>query len=478
VHALSELRHLKWRVVYALCAGRLTAWLFGLVLRVYAAMSDIAAADGFISAVERRFVYSGWPFYGYGWTNLHVSRFAVAARRHLYNREAVRVRRPTTSRPPRLACIGQFVGLLGFPKRVLQACPVPLVIADIGYANRHAEYLRDCAVAYRAFDANAAADTSGDIAAFLKAADVDLVLNIGQKPFVYDLLDHVDAPCVANYCVGSDLLHHPNVDIQFHGQPEADYFVVEGRMFCGTTARTFGGSRVHPIMGYIDPRGLALDAPRPWVDRDPLIVCHGSLFKFANAQFLDVLCDVLADDRRIELVLVGKDNAQALQSITRHATDRDVAGQVHYEGEFASLRNDAGDVDAGGWHRLVDLLQRARLAPDPFPIGGGSSRFEAYALGTPSPHMGVRFEREAWCRPQPGNCEIPGLLIRRATAWTVDEYRHLCRLCLGDASYADGLSHEQVALARHVADVRRFWRDILDGYEAWRASAARAREAA
>src|SRR5438552_2339388 len=77
-----------------------------------------------------------------------------------------------------------------------------------------------------------------------------------------------------------------------------------------------------------------------------------------------------------------------------------VSSRVHYEGAFESARSKSGVVADHGWSKLCSYLADARLAPDPWPIGGASARFEAYAMGVPSVHMAVRFDEASWGRPQ------------------------------------------------------------------------------
>lgn len=466
----TELGQLQWRILYAVFTGRTAETVVTWLLRGIGVVAGQQAPERVLGWIERRFAYSGWPYYGYGWMNLHVSRLTAGARRRVTGRSPRTVRRSPREHPRRIGCIGRFVALLGFPKELLEACPTELVVADIGYAGRHAAYLRDSVASYAAFDLDTHAgydDQVSRIASFFAGANVDMVLNVGHKREAHDVIDLLDVPCIANYCAGSDLLHHPKVDIQYHGQPEADYFVRDGRMFCGTTGRFFSRQYVHTVTGYIDPRGLDFGAPRTWNQREPLIVCHGSLFKYASPPLLDILCGLLAADRRLPLAIVGKDDGKALSAIQARAAHWKVGGQVHYEGHFSAVRDEAGKVDAAGWNRSLDLLRRARLAPDPFPIGGGSARYEAYAMGVPSVHMGVCFDPAAWGRPQPGNCEIPSLLVRRGTAWSIEEYAQLCRQCLADAATADALALEQLERARIVGDASRWWREILDGYRQW-----------
>lgn len=464
---MRELGALGWRAVYAVLTGRIAGTIALWIVNGYRALRGEAAADGLISLIERQFAFSGWPHYSRGWINLHVARFTARLRHRHRGVAPAPPRRAVRGPLTRVACVGSFVGLLGFPRELMARCPVELVIADVMFDGRHADYLAGHAVAYQGFDLRAD-DDFDRLAAFVNAAEPDLVLNIGYKADAFAVLDRLNAPCLANYCPASDLLHHPRLDIQYHGQPEADYFVTREQMFCGTTASVFDDGYIHTIKGYIDPRDLLSSTPRPWVAREPIIVCHGSLYKFSAAPFLEVLCGWLQSDSTLTLQLMGRDDGGAWQTIKACGERRGVAARMQYLGQFSAVRDETGAVANDGWNSLVDLLGRARLAPNPFPLGGGSSRYEAYALGAPAPHLGVKFDRESWGKPQPSICEIPSLLVERGTAWTIDDYDALGRRCLVDGTFADALAAEQRQRAAAVVDADRWWREIAEGYERWR----------
>ena len=341
----------------------------GSLLDLIAAIVGPAASAHVLAVLEQWLVHSGWPIYERGWINLHMSRVVSGLRRR--GRPSVAKRPPSSRLPPRVAVVGRFVGLLGFPKELFDVCPVELVVADISHDGRVASYLQRQDRHYAAFDSDRGAASPAEVAKFINQSGADLVINIGEKQEAFDILDHVDAPCVANYCAGSDLMHHRNVDLNYHGQPEADYFVVDGRMFCGTTRSVLPSSPVRAITGFIDPRGLLSHSRRPWADREPLIVCHGSLYKFAAAGFRDVLMQILVRNPAARMAVMGRDDGRSLEAMEAAAARAGVADRFEYLGFFSAVRGDDGALPDPGWQRLVDHLQRARLAPARFPSEAG-----------------------------------------------------------------------------------------------------------
>ena len=469
---LTPMRHLFWRVVYGLLASTLAVRGLILILKAARLVAGAAAADRWLARIEHAFVYSGWPVHEPVWINLRMSSVFRRIRRGLDGPHpvvsAVPWRARSVDSPLRVGCVGPFSGALGFPPDLFRLRPagVHLTVIDIAYEGRHAPYLAQSADAYVAGHLDTPAGIAA-VATEVNAAGLDLLLNVNARSSAYDMLDRVRTPCIVNYCAGADLLHHPRVGVQLHAQPQADYFVTRNRMFCGMTRQVMSDDFVVPAAVLYDRRGIDLDAVRPWRARDPLIVFHGSLFKIARPDVLSALFELLAEDQDRECVFVGKERRGEGTRIREAAARCGVSSRVRVVAPFQSLRGEQGAVDDPGWTDTKALLQRARLAPDPWPVGGGAARAEAYALGVPTVHMGVRFEPEHWGRPQLSLTELPALLTQQGTAWSVAQYQDLCRRCLTGEVFATRLVEEQTALVRRVMDEGRWWSQLLDAYRLW-----------
>jgi hypothetical protein len=459
-----------WRALFGLAASRLVENVAAWCLRVLRVFGGGAAAESLIARFDRLFVYSGWPIHPKGWTNIHLSSFAWRLRRRLAGAAPVPARAVRAGKVVRIGFAGRFSGLLFFAKELFEAAPdrFEVFIFDIVYNGRRAEYLEPLVSDYMAADlADDYGTQLGTMSNAINKADLDVLLNVNWRADAFDLLDRVDTPCIINYCPGSDLLHHERVTLQLHSQPQADYFVVRNRMYCGLTRSTVGRHLVRSIKGFYDRRSLPLEPGPSWSDRKPLIVFHGALYKLASRPFLDVICAILQADRALEFVFMGREDPDAMRTIRSQTAGAGVTARVHYEGQFRADRSPDGTVADPGWYRLLSFLRDARLAPDPWPIGGGCSRLEAYIMGVPSVHMAVRFDVAALGKPQHAVIELPAMLSRLGTAATPADYHALCLKCLYDGAYAGELRAEQLAIARDLTDTRRWWQDLEDSYEDW-----------
>jgi hypothetical protein len=429
--------------------------------------------NALVARAEHHFVFSGWPTHPAHWINLHMSRFFQRLRRDLDGPRApiavVRARiRTGACGTLRVGCIGSFSGHLGMPAALFAAKPasVHLTVVDLPYRGASAPYLARIADAYVCGDLTSP-DGLARTAAAVNDAALDLLINTDASTGASRLLDRAGAACVAHYCAGADLLYHPRISVQLHGQPQADYFVRDDRMFCGTSRTFLSDDLVVRFAGLYDRRGIAIGTSRPWRDREPLIVFHGSLYKVARPEVLATLLELVAADRAVQLVLVGKDRSGETARIQQAAARSGVSDRVRIVPPFSAMRDETGAVGDAGWTELCDLLSRARLAPDPWPVGGASSRLEAYALGAPSVHMGVRFDSAAWGKPQPSVTEVPHLLVPAGTARSAAEYSELARRCLYDEAFATALVAEQTAVAVAATDERGWWSQLLAAHARW-----------
>ncbi len=476
VSTLGRVRNpLWWRFFYWLlsrdAAVTAAAWLLRLLGRV--------AGPGFAEASLARFgelVWSGWPGRSRGWVNLDLSRFRSRLQRAVAGATA------TPPRPPspvdgqrlRIGLVGHFSGLLTFSREHFMQAPddVEIAVFDLEYEGRRAEYLAGAIARYVPLDAPQGKGYERRLAraaAEIDAADLDLLLIVLAKQTAYDLLDRVATPCIGYVCTGSEPLHHERVGFHVFCQPEADYFMRDGRLFCGTSRAWFGDPRAYEGFLVYDRRGIDLEAPTTaWAERDQLVFVHGSMYKVASPPFLDIVMGLLREDRGLELALIGKDGGGALDVIFSQARRYGVGGRVHHEGNFSPVRGGPrGEFLDPGWENALGFLRRARLAPDPWPIGGASSRVEAYALGAPTVHMRLRVDQPSWGRPQHALVDLPALLVAEGSATTIPEYRDLCRRCLYDEPFAERLVAAQLEVARRATDGAAYWRQIVELYGRW-----------
>lgn len=438
-----------WRVLYrGLASPR--------AVRAGAAVARREGGDVVLAHLGQLFVWSGWPHQSRGWINLDVSRYLRRVRRASAAGPVAAKSQPRKPDGPlRVGVLGAFSGLLTLTREHFESAPdeVELHALDLGFEGRYARYLEPVVASYATEDLAEA------------AAELDVLLVVGSGREVDDVLDAARTPCIASFSTGSDLVHHEKIDFHLYPQPEADYFVRDDSLFCGTSRTRFGDERVYPAFFLYDRGGLDPETRTPWSEREELVLVHGSLFKAASTPFLDAVLPLARDG--VEFVLMGRASEEDLAAVAGAARRHGVASSVHYEGSFSGARGPTGVRDDSGWERLVGYLRRARLAPDPWPIGGGAARVESYAAGVPSVHLAVRFDEASWGRRQDSLLEVEALLVDEATAGTPDEYRQLCERCLTDGAFAETVAAAQAAVCTRVTDARAYWLQLVEAHRDW-----------
>jgi hypothetical protein len=454
-----------WRLLYWLLEQRVT-------IRVTAALCRLAAAriGGDMTpqeAAERlsHLFQTAWPHHrGTPWINLQVARFTWRVKRTLGDVRPSRRRSLRCTERLRVGLLANLAATLTFSPQFFERIPesVDLAALDLGGHSRTAGYLEHFVSDYQAFDAR---DTAA-VAASIEELDLDLLLFDVYKTDLDAILDGVSVPCIVDVCTTVNLRFHQSVSFHLYCLQQADYLVDGDRLFCTTSESVLGEAAVYPGALLFDRRNLDPHARRSWRERDALLVYHGKLYKLSDA-YLEAVMSLLSDDPSLELAVMGRDDGQ-LEGIRAVATKYGAADRLHYEGEFRVARNEEGEVADASWLRLADLLARARLAPDPWPLGGAYSRVEAFAAGAPSVHMGIRTDRASWRRPQLAvTADHRALEIAELTAYTVDEYLTIARRALYDESFADAVAAEQARRALELTDGAVFWKQILERYETW-----------
>jgi hypothetical protein len=472
-------RAVAWKLYYLTLESEWTFRALAAVLSLTARLRGGTAAMAILNALAARTVWSGWPRRAKGWINVSASALYWRLRRRLEPSKGRLAPRPATQgiHALRVGCFGPFSGLLSFPPAFFSSTPpsVELAVYDVQYREAFATYARETVLHYCPVIPDPNGAWLDETAESINRARLDVLLNMGSKADAYGLLDRIDTPCIVNICTGSDLLHHDRVSFHLHAQPQVDCFPVDHAMRSAVTGKAFDGHRVYAGWILYDPRDIDQDEPpRSWSDRRPLIVVHGSLYKADSPEFLETVFGLLIDDPALEVVIVGKDTGRSLRSIMDRARGANVAGRVHYQGAFDYTRGGTHDsARHDGWLALREVLGAARLAPNPWPVGGGSSRFEAYAASVPSIHMALHTGRDAWKHNRGSVVGIPALDVPLGLAHSREQYRELCRRVLYDGSFADQLACRQRGVARRLSDPIAYWQQLLDCYADWLQSAPR-----
>lgn len=360
---------------------------------------------------------------------------------------------PSAQSKVKVGVLAKFSGTLSFGINLFESVPdnIETYAFDIPFGGSTLSALSSHVHSYMIVEEDA------EKAARINACGLDILINLDPK-ISHELLSRLTTPCIVNYLTGNIPLPHPKISFTSHPVEIAGYRLAHGRLYSEASGRLLSTDLVFPAQFLYDKRGfLAKDMPK-WSERENLMFVHGSLYKLASPAYLDLVCTLLKDDPSLRFAFMGKARGNDLKIILEKATEWNVTHQVTYLGQFDSTRDQSGRIADANWELCIDMLKRARLVPQPFPYGGGSSRFESYVFGVPSISMDVG--AFAYCNV---NC----LKVDVAMACDPFHYLSLSKACLYDESFSDSLQLLQKQAVESTSSSLQFWGSLLGTYELW-----------
>jgi len=301
------------------------------------------------------------------------------------------------------------------------------------------------------------------LATAINAARLDLlIVSNGSIEEKHDIAALVDTPCLVGYLMGSEPVMHPKIDYCLYVQPRTGFPVLGHTMYSVFTGRPVPAEKCCTETAFAyEMVGADRAANPPWEARENLMIFHGRLAQLIEPSFLGVLAELLREDPGLRFELLGPgDNLEEIQAFF---ANRGVGERVRYLGMV-----DKRDYTAGTFHsRIYDFVRRGRLEANPWPIGGGSARVEAYLAGTPTANL--RFHPEGdrpWASDQT-TVALPFIDAPSGTADDIAGFKALCRRCLYDRTFAEELIAEQYHVAAEVTNHGVWWERVIACYRDW-----------
>lgn len=377
----------------------------------------------------------------------------------------VRLQRRTPTRPAaprsplRVGVLAKFSGTLSFGVNLFENHPPDIEVHafDIPFGGSPLYALRPFVDQHIVVEHD-----DPCIAESINAAQLDLLVNLDPK-ISPELLQRIDTPCIVNFLTGNFPLPHPAIGFTGYPVRMVGYHTEGGRFVCDATQRPYSSDRVYQLPFLYDRRGMSASDIPPWRERENLMFVHGSLYKVASPSYLTLVYGLMVEDPGLQFAFMGRSRGRDLDVILGLARDHGLEDRVRYLGYYDSTRDEHGRIRDANWDVCMSMLKRARLVPNPFPLGGGSSRFECYVLGVACAVMDVG--------PY-AYCNVDCLVAEGGMAKGIAEYEAICRRSLYDEAFFNGLASNQIMTANAVSDNRRWWRSVLAAYDDWRSNSA------
>lgn len=407
-----------------------------------------------------------FPVYGPS-PNLHALGLDIRIDRGLSDIPSVHKYDVCFSGPPvRVGVVGALSGNLSTPAMMFEKFPEnhELQLFDLALNDEHyldVSSLSGISVHRMRLSTDSYESDLYALADRINAADLDVLLvahYLNEQKL--DIINVVKTPCILNFSTGSLLCFHPKVDYTLFFQPRKDFYAVGNRLYSVYTKDSIWGEQCRELSPFFDTRGLDVHKEYVWEEREPLIFFHGSLYKMSTPSFLECIADVLdlVPDARFEFL--GHGDAEP---ILEFFYSRGLSNRVSYLG---GVGHSQGASET--WIPVRRKLAKARLAPNPWPVGGGSARLETYLSATPSVHLRMqKGTNNLYDQENQTLYDLPALEVPTSTTSTIAEYKEACVKCLTNREYAAEVVKEQKVIAKKCTDSEAWWQDFLDTYSKW-----------
>lgn len=430
----------------------------GLVRRMLGAAAEQAWLDLPVKA-------TGLPFIRLGVvTNLHSYGLRMRLRYRREARKATAKRVPhALGRPLRVGLVGELLPWGGKPVTLVEQFPVgqKLFVFDVGKDRTFYQFASKPDVFVQRYDVVNSEATFFKVAEDINAANLDvLVLAMFDASDACKVLDRVNTPCIIYFMMSIYPIFSKKVDYSLFMLPNRHFYLRKYKLFSDYTGRYLPSERMYPLkMFSFADCSLPVEQNPLWMERENLIVFHGSVErKLEYAQYLKVITELLQEDPALRLAYLGPGDREAVQA---HFAQHGLLDRVE---DCGCVTPDTAEAREA----ILSLLRRGRLAPDPWPHGGGRARIEAYWAGIPTVHLrmpvGGRIE---WEKHSLNQVDLPYIEVSTGTADDYDEYKRLCKCCLYNEAFANTLIEEQYAVARRAVDSAAWWEDVFDSYKHW-----------
>lgn len=257
---------------------------------------------------------------------------------------------------------------------------------------------------------------------------------------------------------GSFPYFHPKISIQSQGQLYPLWKVVDSKLYFHDGRKIDDYKFVDDVFSY-DKRDLKIDY-QVREKHNNFIFVHGNLRKLLNPEFLDIVSKILKNDRDRKFVFMGFESPKNLKKIKMFFKKNKLSSQVEYLGNFRQKKDENGMINDPNWKLCKKLLKKSAVFLNPFPMGAGSSRMEAFASGIPVIDLIVDDNnlKETYKNRDYVYRKIDK---KQGSSCSKKEYYELAEEVFKNKKLRKNIIHEQYKIVSEYMDEKVFWHKIL-----------------
>jgi hypothetical protein len=287
--------------------------------------------------------------------------------------------------------------------------------------------------------------------------DLDLVVIADTMAFSSCIASRLEAKAIYYYSFGSGVLPKMQRLTNILCQPQVDFQVRENYIYSYNSMRNIESARTISIAGYYDSRGVVINSVKDYSTNLKFLFYHGSIYKILNYSFLKSVSRILLSQNDLKFMFVGQCTVTQLWRIKFSLFILGISKQCLYLPHI--------EYDQGEFGSLGEILSKSLVFLNPWPVGAGAARFEAYASRIPVAHLELSEVQKMNKTKLSTVVDVLGFKTRVNKNTSKDNYVDFVLKAINDLSFRKVVIDEQLKNAEYLSSSTRWWNEVIEDYK-------------
>jgi hypothetical protein len=286
--------------------------------------------------------------------------------------------------------------------------------------------------------------------------ELDLVVIADTMAFASCVASRISAKAIYYYSFGSGILPKIKGLTNILCQPQIDFELSKNCVYSYNSKSQLAAARTIAIPGYYDRKDIEINAVKNSTGDFNYIFYHGSTYKILNYSFLKSISRILSSQVDLKFVYVGEGTFSQLFRIKLYLLIFGISRRCIYIPHMQYSR--------GQFWSLGEILGKSLVYLNPWPVGGGAARFEAYACGVPVAHLELSKNHSPGKTKSRTVVDVQGFKTKLSKNMSKSDYVEFVIRVINDISFRKMVINEQSKKLEYLSSSTRWWNQVIEDY--------------
>jgi|688.fasta_scaffold11186_9 hypothetical protein len=286
--------------------------------------------------------------------------------------------------------------------------------------------------------------------------DLDFVVIADTMVFSACIASRLAATAIYYYSFGSGVLPKIERLTNILCQPQIDFQVRQNCVYSFNLMRNLEASRTISIAGYYDRRGIAIEPVNEYSANLKIVFYHGSIYKILNFSFLKSVSHILLSQVDLKFMFVGQGTVIQLLRLKLTLFILGISKQCLYLPHIKYSQGEFGN--------LGEILSKSLVFLNPWPVGAGAARFEAYASGIPVAHLELFDSQKLKKTKSRTVVDVLGFETKINKNRSIDDYVGFVLKAVNDSTFREKILDEQLENVEYLSSSTRWWNQVIEDF--------------